>query len=36
MMPAETNGWLTRGMRVLANGDHAEDLPGGGEVAGNR
>lgn len=25
---------ITRGMRVLAQSDYAEDLPGGGEVAG--
>jgi hypothetical protein len=26
---------LARGMRVLAQSEYAEDLPGGGEVAGN-
>jgi hypothetical protein len=27
------NGLLRRGLRVLAKGDYAEELPGGGEVA---
>lgn len=28
------NALIARGMRVLAKGDYAEELPGGGEVAG--
>jgi hypothetical protein len=27
-------GLMARGMRVLAKGEYAEDLPGGGEIAG--
>ena len=36
VVPAVTslmNGLIARGMRVLAQCDYAEDLPGGGEVA---